>query len=349
MGGVWQEYETKTHEVRIEQGTTASFTATIKTIPGFKYNPAFTNFDGNAVDGGIQINVVEGGTQINFYYSRNSYHYLVKHVLQTKNGDVLFSSEKSENPAKFESLVTVQAKDSIDYNNIVYEPSDLHRYTFSVRHEQDRNNPILNVITFYYEEKTVQINYAIVGPAGCGKLTVEAERVPMYSGEAAGSTAVANDGFVFVGWFYEEACENPVNGLVADNKLTPTDKSTDRTYYAKFEETYASLTIKNTGVEDIDANQSFLYLITSEDKDGDDPIVNLKVAIVGNGFVTINNLPAGTYIVTQVTDWSWRYEPAQQSVDVILTGGRTKELTVVNSREATKWLDGNDVKENDFQ
>lgn len=349
--GAWIEYETKTHEIMIEQGASPKFTAAIKTIPGFTYNPAFTTSAGTAVDGGIQVDVVEGGTQINLYYSRNSYHYLVRHVRESDG--VVFSTVKSEVPVKFESLVPVYAMDSITHEGIVYEPSDLYHYTFSVRHDTDPDNPVLNVITFYYQEKTTQFNYVIVGSAGCGSLSVKTEQVPIYSGEAGGSTATAGEGYEFVGWFYDADCKNPVNDqqeLVVGNKLTPVKKDgkyVGQTYYAKFSETYATLTIKNSGAADIDENQAFLYRIKSKHDDG--ATVNLNVAIVGNGFVTINNLPAGEYIVTQLTDWSWRYQPDSQRTEISLSGGQNGELIVVNNREGTKWLDGSHSKENIFQ
>ena len=331
LGGVWMEYSSYAFHL----GLDTPHTETPLNIPGFTYNSVMSNPTGVAVEGGIHLKL---------YYNRNSYHYMVRHVRESD--DYVFSSELSANSVKFESLVTEYAQQSIAYDGVVYEPSDLQQYTVSIRHD-DPNNPELNVITFYYEEKTTQFDYVIVGSVGCGSLTVENERLPIYSGEAAGSTAIANEGFEFVGWFYDKACSIPVNDqqeMVADNKLTPVKKGgayASQTYYAKFKETYASLTIQNTGADALDDNQSFLYRITNGEG------IDLTVAIVGNGFVTIQNLPAGKYTVTQFSDWSWRYEPAEQ--DITLQGGNHKTLIVKNQRENAHWLDGNDSRENIFQ
>jgi len=281
---------------------------------------------------------VVGGIHLKLYYTRNEYYYVVRHLRGSDNLP-LIPEEKSANPVKFESLVTEYAENSITYDNVVYVPSELHHVTVAIRHD-DPDNPQLNVITFYYEEQTAQLNYVIVGPAGCGSLTVESERVPIYSGEAAGSTATANDGFKFVGWFYDADCTQQAN---TNNKLIPEKKDSkyvEQTFYAKFEETYASLTIQNSGANALDENQSFLYRITN-DSDFD-----LTVVIVGNGFATIQNLPAGTYTVTPLSDWSWRYETEKQNVSVTVQGGQQGTLVFDQQRKEIYWLDGNNIREN---
>lgn len=64
----------------------------------------------------------------------------------------------------------------------------------------------------------------------------------------------------------------------------------------------------------------------------------LYVTIVGNGSVTIKDLPCRKYTVTQQNDWSWRYDDPEKSVTV-----KGNDTTVTFNKEAKhkKWLNGN--------
>lgn len=65
------------------------------------------------------------------------------------------------------------------------------------------------------------------------------------------------------------------------------------------------LTIVKEGWEAIDENQTFVFNVTGPNG------FSMQVVIEGNGSTTIKGLPAGTYIVTEDTAWTWRYETAQ--------------------------------------
>ena len=175
------------------------------------------------------------------------------------------------------------------------------------------------------------------------------------TGEAKGSTPTANEGFKFVGWFKDEACTEPVdNTWVQNNKITPKKAETEIwtavTYYAKFEQDVADLTITKSGCEGIDENQSFIFTVTGPDN------FSMKVTIEGNGSVTIKGLKIGTYTVTEETGWSWRYTPVenfennkplidnQQSVNL----EKTETVVLFNNRSESKWLNGCDYKSNIF-
>lgn len=104
------------------------------------------------------------------------------------------------------------------------------------------------------------------------------------------------------------------------------------------------LTIKTSGVEDIDENQTYIYRVR-----GDEPhtkLVDLTVAIHGNGQATVKNLPSGKYKVTQVNTWSWRYTPNQTEQSVTLdANGTVVEYTQNRAHEGDegnkwKWLNG---------
>ena len=81
------------------------------------------------------------------------------------------------------------------------------------------------------------INYEVVGPAGCGSVNPANEWKYVDDLTAAkGSTATANTGYRFVGWYDNEDCTD--DALSTDLKYvpqTPTEKWANATYYAKFE------------------------------------------------------------------------------------------------------------------
>ena len=227
-----------------------------------------------------------------------------------------------------------------------------------------------------YEEQTepaeteVEIKYQVVGPENSGTLDIASETLllPVSGTEngsddenqsgadadihlagtgvtAAGSTPTAAEGFIFVGWYSDEACTQPVEASwISDNKLVPgktKNYGTEEapvmgyeaaTYYAKFAADAADLTITIRG-EDIDEGQSFIFDVTSLDG------YSNRVAINGSGSVTIKGLKTGTYTVTEVTAWSWRYTAGgAQSVDLQPEQGSTVDFT--NTLSNGKWLSG---------
>ena len=103
------------------------------------------------------------------------------------------------------------------------------------------------------------------------------------------------------------------------------------------------LTIKTSGVEDIDENQTYIYRVRSTEPHT--KLVDLTVAIHGNGEATVKNLPSGEYKVTQVNAWSWRYTPNQTEQSVTLDKNKTVAYTQKRAHEGDagnkwKWLNG---------
>lgn len=105
------------------------------------------------------------------------------------------------------------------------------------------------------------------------------------------------------------------------------------------------LTIKTSGVKPIDENQTYVYRVRSDD--ANTMLIDLTVAIHGNGQATVKNLPSGKYKVTQVNAWSWRYTPdqtAERSV-TLNANGTVVEYTQNRAHEGDagnkwKWLNG---------
>ena len=205
--------------------------------------------------------------------------------------------------------------------------------------------------TFYYTEQTVDIKYEVVGPDGCGTLdNYQDAQLKVMSGAVKGSTPTAADGFKFAGWFKDEACTQPVDaGWVADNKLTP-QKTKDygggvmgyeaKTYYAKFAYDVFDLTVSKSGAAAVDENQTFIFLISGEG-------VKMEVVVHGNSSVTVKGLKVGTYTVTELTDWSWRYTPdetkktvSQADAQQAAANQTAHTVKFVNTRTNNKWLNG---------
>ena len=116
---------------------------------------------------------------------------------------------------------------------------------------------------------------------------------------------------------------------------------------ADFVNTYkkhvADLTIKKTGWDSLDENQTFIFTVTGPNG------FEMDVVINGNGNVTIKDLLIGEYTVTENTDWSWRYTPTDgngKKITLAVNGENTVEFT--NERNKTQWLDGNTWCQNIF-
>lgn len=106
------------------------------------------------------------------------------------------------------------------------------------------------------------------------------------------------------------------------------------------------LTIETSGVEAIDENQTYVYRVRGADTDPHTKLIDLTVAIHGDGQATVKNLPSGEYKVTQVNAWSWRYTPDQTAErSVTLNANGTVAYTQKRAHEVDggnkwKWLNG---------
>ena len=79
--------------------------------------------------------------------------------------------------------------------------------------------------------------------------------------------------------------------------------------------------------------------------------VDLTVAVQGNGKTTIVGLTVGKeYTVTEITDWSWRYDVTNlKQCKIKLSTDKTSNIiTVTNSRTNNQWLSGSDAAVNVF-
>ena len=338
-GGTYREFSAEDNVGLIGEDCTGI----ALTLTGFAYNPNKTTINGVVQHGSgssVTTKLTENGALIEFYYDRQDYQYQVRYLNSRTNeeldtsyiGTAAFGEQVVEYARNFES------------NGYKLVGENVKLLTISA-------NQSANIIEFYYDESIVGLKYQIVGPEGCGSLTLESENLHAISGEPTGSKPLIPNGFVFVGWFTDPDCKNPVasSWVDSDNLLKP-QKTADVwksvTYYAKIEtlETELTITTKFT----VDADQVFIFRV--QGKSGTETAgIDLTLTVVGDNSVTVTKLPVGNYTVSELTDWSWRYEntSAVREVNLAYNDGKN-EIVYENSRENPKWLDGNAAKDNQF-
>lgn len=321
------------------------YTASPMTIPGYTYKETKYVVKGTEVtditaEGAV---LTADGLEINLYYVRNEYPYQVRYLEQGTGKEL---HDPKNGTGKYGAVISESA---IDIDG--YEAVDPTSATLNIRIDEGEGAPNLNIITFYYKEKEVTINYVAVGPAGAvnfGSVAPTTETLKVKTGTAQGSTPTAGDGFKFVGWYKDEACTEPVDASwVTDNKIVPAKdangKNVAATYYAKFEYDITSLTIKKVidGTQ-YDANERFVFTVTGPDG------FSLKVTVKAGGSVTINGLKVGsTYTVTEDGGWSWRYETSSTNNPITLKAKAEENVvTITNKTENDKWLGGSSSARN---
>lgn len=314
------------------------YSETPLTIAGFTCNGTKSNASGELTAAGLVLNL---------YYDRIEYPYEFRFLEQGTERPL---ADTVTGNARYQAQVTQTAKTIPGYTLVSAE-----NQAINIAIEDPANVADKNVKTFYYTEQTVDIKYVVVGPDGCGTLdNYQEAQLKVMTGEVKGSTPVVAEGFKFVGWYKDQDCTQPVDeSWVTNSKLTP-DKTKNygtaekpvmgyeaATYYAKFEYDAADLTITKTGWEAIDENQSFIFKVVGDN-------FEKKVVIKGNGSVTIKGLKIGTYTITEVTDWSWRYTPDEIVKTITLQPAQTNEVTFANTRAKDKWLGGDAYSQNKF-
>lgn len=310
------------------------------TLTGFTYNAGKSTASGTLSADGLVLTL---------YYDRNAYPYEFRFLDQGTKKPIAGPVTGS---ARYQARVTQGAKEVPGYTLVL---GTTNPQTIDIVAEEG-NTAVNNVKIFYYVEDTVDIKYEVVGPDGCGTLdNYQNNTVKVVDGTPEGSTPTASAGFKFVGWYKDKDCTQPVDeAWIENNRITP-QKTADlgngtmgyeaATYYAKFEYDVADLTINKQGWQAIDENQSFIFDVTGPNG------YYKRVVIQGSGSVTIKGLKVGTYSVTEVTDWSWRYKTADGTANSIEHEIKPKDGFVfdfTNSRENGKWLGGDAYSKNVF-
>ncbi|MBR5285933.1 MAG: InlB B-repeat-containing protein [Clostridia bacterium] len=337
-------------------------------LVGFTYDPTIEGSKASGV-------VTADGLELKLYYVRNKYPYKVIYKDRISGEELYTTTLPVEMYGK---VVSATAPNAFGNRTLVSDATQ----TLTIRVD-DIDNPTNNIITFFYEETNVNLNYVIVAPDGTeysanqtwGTLTSFGESVKVSTGTANGSTAsVVSNVYKFVGWYSDKDCQNPVPAewVDASGKITPQKPGelwVNATYYAKFEYNLTSLKIDKafpSGADySMDANQSFLFDVVETDSRGNVIVggTKLTVTIHGDGDVTIDGLTVGSYYkITEKTDWSWRYNECVPSSDLGVKNVGDKYIIVqltadkvanvvkfTNTRSEEKWLDGDSWCNNLFK
>lgn len=342
-----------------------TITATVNTYAGFAhvadknqittYTEVGEEWRPNTVTGDDPSGIVTlGGLEIRLYYDRKTVGYTVQYV-ENGTGNVLWSTEVEDNDSAkvYGETLTVSAPPSVLVNGLTYNYYDS---TDTVREKSIvlRETADANILIFYYNLKKIPVYYhAVCEDSGLGSLngvSLGSESAAT-AANLAGSTAMTGTGFKFMGWYYDEGCTDKVpDGWVIGTHLKPgkIEEGEDGTehFYALFELIYSSMKISKTGVENEDAAATFLFRIKGVAGTATQNI-DLTVAVTGNGTVTVNLLPIGKYTVTELTDWSWKYNTvSDQTVEV--EEGQVKNVTFENSSKDLTWLGGESSVDNKF-
>lgn len=112
---------------------------------------------------------------------------------------------------------------------------------------------------------------------------------------------------------------------------------------------YGQIKITKTGISDLDNDgttekQSSVFHVTGTSTTTGETL-DLEVVIVGNSSVTIDHVPVGTYTVTEITDWTWRYG-TQTAKTAEVKGSDCPGVTFNNVRKKPFWLSGDNWKRN---
>ena len=316
----------------------STYTVEPISLTGFAFNGARTVINGVSspvTATQVVATLTENGLLVELYYDRVNVQYTVNY-LETGTNKVLHEAKTVD--SIFGAQV-VEYAPKLTRSGYTLVGDEVKALSLSMSH---------NVINFYYQETVYSLKYEIVGMDGCGSLSLKAENVSAVTGVPNGSTPTIANGYHFVGWFLDSACTQAVDEAWVDPstlRLLPQSGGiwlANQTYYAKIDPNFTTLTIHTVGAQDIDEEQAFIFRVqgVSEETKG----VDLTVTVLGNGSVTIGNLKIGEYKITEITAWSYRYQPDEESKTVALAIDATQNaVTFSLIRTQTKWLDGQSV------
>ena len=320
--------------------------------------------------------LTEDGLELKLYYVRNQYPYKVVYKVQESEEVLYDSSEDGLEMDYFEKIVSHTASGTYDIYDLVGGATQ----TLMIRVEADPSTPTLNVITFYYTERKVDLDYKIVGPDGTvydtnqswGELTSFGETIKISIGKASGSNATVSDSmYKFVGWYVKDQSGNYVavtdaDGALSDNKFTPTKEANDlwvdgTTYYAKFELNIADLIItKKVPAASYNEEDTFVFNVDfGNDGSKSDFTADMTVAIssstmqkgsdgIYTASVVIKDINIGTYVtVKEDISWSWRYE-VDDEIQTKEIAVSNNEVNFNNTLVKTQWLSSEAYAENSF-
>lgn len=337
-GAGYTEYQSSTNLNGIIGET---YTEQPLTLDGFTYKADKSTSSGKLTAAGLVLNL---------YYDRIEYPYEFQFLEQGTN-KVLADSVTGS--ARYQAQVTQTAKNIPGYTLV-----SAGQQAINIAIEDPANVAAKNVKIFYYVEQTVNISYVAVQPTGVTGNTVNPtlETLGVVTGNARGSTATAAAGCVFVGWYKDATCLQPVDAAWVDgNKITPHKTNNygqdedgldvlgyeQATYYALFRQTQVTVRKEVTGnLGDQTKDFTFQWKILNADGsvNQESETFTLKhgqqkeiLGIPEDATLVIQETNADGYTVT-AKHGSDTVSVVSNSVTVNVTDGST--ITITNNKDA---------------
>lgn len=298
-----------------------------------------SNTNVTLTDGKFNIQIQAEGTELYIFYQLKMYSYTVKYL--NYNDQTALADEK-KGEGYYGEVVTENAP-KIDGFTVVSE--EQQSMTIRANDNGDRDQ---NIIIFYYIPIEYTVQYKVWEQGG-GTLSKEMETG---NGDAKfeGSIPEAEEGYLFDGWYLDEACTVPVVSDTPENDMASVNSDTKQLipniekikptpakniFYAKFTaQNSEGLTIvRNSASDAANGAQTFIYKVTNQENGN-----IIYVSITGSGRRTIIDLPQGNYKVEQINQWSWRYKDEEQTITL---GEKGVTVTFGEASNNQKWLSGN--------
>ena len=175
-----------------------------------------------------------------------------------------------------------------------------------------------------WKERDVTVTYA-AGEGGT--VSPESEVLPQETGVAQGSTAKANPGYKFIGWYDEK-------DTLVGSDLTFVPEKVDglyieATYTAKFKLDVVAVTVVVHGINDLSEEPVMVKLSgTPKDTEAYGNTISVTLAFTGSNSITIQDLPVGTYTATEIGNWTWRYAGIEASEPTVVEANTTIPVTI---------------------
>lgn len=371
----------ETVTVNVDSDKFTGFTFKKWDIISYTSESAFTTESGTTTPSTLSETLSEYGLVFKLYYDPIQYPYRIQFVDRDTNevlgygkltdSDVHTLDSIKNEKANFDAKLTYTAPASITTSdNKIYnliEGSEQTK-TLIIRIEQnatDASNCDVNILTFYYMKEVIPIEYhaiCTVPEFEGGKVSQTFEPLP---NSPQGCDALKYSGFEFVGWYFDEACTQKVPDTWLSDPISTDDiheksyikppieaveKGEDgkEHYYALFKPVVSELKItKDT--DNTTCDDTFIFHIVGEQGTITEN-VDMYVSVTGNSSVVIKELYCGNYTITELTDWSWKYDIAvgDTSIKTIVLTATPDEVTFANTDNNPNWLNGETVNENQF-
>lgn len=192
--------------------------------------------------------------------------------------------------------------------------------------------------------KATPIDYTVTFETNGGTLAEGASGTASYTVETAITLpGVTRPGYTFKGWKVTVAAESDTNWKLDDTYTAEIEagKYGDVTLTAQWEAITADLVIQTTlSASACFADQNFVFVVTGTADDVNVGKIEFEVALNGSDRVTIAQIPAGSYTITEKSGWSWRYTGDQTAVAEIEDAEAKTVTFTFDDPDNTSWLSG---------